>query len=164
MFLYLARHAWAGHFGDPGWPDDSLRELTPEGEQRYARMIDALAERGFSPRRIATSPYARCRQTAEIMAQGVGAEIEEIDALAPGANLETLLEWTANQQEEEVCWVGHNPDMPALASKLLGADAANLRFAKGSVCAVRFDDPPSATGELPFCELVWHVTAKVLGV
>ena len=25
MDLYIIRHAWAGHFGDPAWPDDSQR-------------------------------------------------------------------------------------------------------------------------------------------
>ena len=37
MFIYIARHAWAGDRGDPRWPDDSLRELTPEGVERFKR-------------------------------------------------------------------------------------------------------------------------------
>ncbi len=50
MFLYIARHAWAAERGDPRWPDDSLRELTPDGIERYTRMVKALAARGFSAR------------------------------------------------------------------------------------------------------------------
>ena len=44
MFLYIARHAWAGESGDPRWPDDSLRPLTPEGIEKID-MIVAVAHR-----------------------------------------------------------------------------------------------------------------------
>jgi phosphohistidine phosphatase len=95
MNLFLARHAWAGHFGDPGWSDDSLRELTPEGIERYSRVVQTLAERGFAPRRIATSPYSRCRQTADLIAKYTDhrPEVEELDALQPGSDLRALLIW-----------------------------------------------------------------------
>jgi phosphohistidine phosphatase SixA len=162
MFVYLARHAWAGQSGDPGWADDSLRELTPEGIERYIRVIQSLSSRGFTPRRIATSPYTRCRQTAKIIARYVtpGATIDELEALEPGSDLHSLVEWTTNQEGLDVCWVGHNPDMPRLAAALLDTGPANLRFAKGSIAAVRFygDVEPGAG------ELNWHVTAKLLGV
>ena len=59
MFIYIARHAWAGERGDPRWPDDSLRDLTPEGIERYAKVVKALAKRGFAPGRIATSRYTK---------------------------------------------------------------------------------------------------------
>ena len=65
MFIYIARHAWADARSAEKWPDDSLRELTPEGIARYQQMVHLLVERGFSPERIATSPYVRCRQTAD---------------------------------------------------------------------------------------------------
>src|SRR3954471_21323552 len=96
MFLYIARHAWAGEHGDSRWPDDSLRELTADGIQRYTNVVKALAECGFSPHRIATSPYTRCRQTADIVASHVASnpEIDELDALKPGSELEPLLEWS----------------------------------------------------------------------
>src|SRR6476660_6359215 len=96
MFLYIARHAWAGERGDPRWPDDSLRELTPASIERYTHVVKALAARGFSPERIATSPYTRCRQTAEIIAKLVDSQptIEELEALEPGSEVETLIEWS----------------------------------------------------------------------
>lgn len=162
MFIYLARHAWAGHFGDPGWPDDSLRELTPEGAERYDRVIETLAARGFGPQRIATSPYARCRQTADLIAKHTCGEqnVEELDALAPGSDLQELLAWATQQSCKEVCWVGHNPDMPALAAALLGEGRVDMRFAKGSIAAVRFDGANLAAAGT----LYWHITAKSLGL
>ena len=61
MFIYICRHAWAGERGDPQWPDDSLRELTPDGIERYTNVVKALATRGFAPTQIATSPIVTNR-------------------------------------------------------------------------------------------------------
>ena len=87
MFLYIARHAWAGESGDPRWPDDSQRPLTPEGMERYDEVVQALVERGFAPKQIVTSPYVRCRQTADMIAEHVhGASADRRDGGA-GAGL-----------------------------------------------------------------------------
>lgn len=165
MLIYLARHAWAGHYGDAPppdnpWRDDSQRPLTPAGVKRYRRVVAALAERGFAPERMAVSPYTRCRQTAELIAEAVGTLPEPFEELEPGAHLEPLLEWTNRVPAESVCWVGHNPDCERLLAELIGDAGASIRFAKGSVAAVRFDDTPAPGAGT----LQWHATAKVLGV
>jgi phosphohistidine phosphatase len=162
MLLYIARHAWAGERGDPRWPDDSLRPLTAEGIERYTAMLRLLAERGFAPARLATSPYVRCRQTADVIAKCVrpGPEIEETAALEPGSDLEALIEWTNAQNGSDVCWVGHSPDVEGLASALIGDGGGNVRFAKGAVAAIEFHGPIGEDAG----ELRWLVTAKVLGV
>ncbi len=120
MFIYIARHAWAGERGDPRWPDDSLRELTPEGIERYTEVVKALAEHGFAPARIVTSPYTRCRQTADIIAKYVDGkpEIDELEALEPGSDLDPLIEWTNEQGGKDVCWVGHSPDVERLGGRV----------------------------------------------
>ena len=162
MFLYIARHAWAGDYGDPRWSDDSLRELTPEGAERFMHVVQVLAKRGFAPERIATSPYARCRQTADIIARYVDGQppIDELEALEPGSDLDDLVEWTNEQGGRDVCWCGHNPDLQHLAGALVGG-GANIRFAKGAVAAIRFDDAGAILGG---GELYWLVTAKSLGL
>jgi len=162
MVVYIARHAWAGDFGDPRWRTDSERELTEEGAERYMRLVMALGERGFQPEAIATSPYARCVQTAELVAQHVTNDpwIEQLSALEPGSDLGAILRWIRLQQGADVCCVGHNPDVTYLTSALLGDQRANIRFAKGAIAAVRFyDEIDFGTGEL-----LWHTTAKVLGI
>src|SRR5688500_16612780 len=113
MFIYIARHAWAGERGDPRWPDDSLRELTPDGVERYTNVIKKLAARGLAPTRIATSPYTRCVQTAEIIANHVEGKpkIDELEALEPGSDLEPLVKWSRDQGDADTCWVGHSPDV-----------------------------------------------------
>ncbi len=162
MFIYIARHAWAYEFGDPRWPDDSLRELEPEGADRYMQVVQALAERNFAPDRIVTSPYTRCRQTAEIISQysANSPEILELDALQPGSQFDELVEWSRNAGGEQLCWVGHAPDVGLMTAALVGDGHANIRFAKGAIAAIRFHDQ-LRPGE---GELYWHVTAKSLGI
>ncbi len=162
MFIYVARHAWAGERGDPRWPDDSLRELTADGIGRYTRVVKALADRGFNPERIATSPYSRCRQTAEIIAQYVAGnpKIDELEALEPGSELEPLLEWSRAQGDRDTCWVGHSPDVERLTAELLGDGTARIRFAKGAVVAISFESEINAGAG----ELYWLATAKLLGL
>jgi phosphohistidine phosphatase len=163
MDLYIIRHAWAGHFGDPQWPDDRLRPLTLEGRQRFAQMIENLAGRGFAPQLVATSPMTRCRETAQIVAAGVAdaPQIVALDALLPGSDLEELLAWTARQTQrhEQIAWVGHAPDVGRLAAALIGDSDGWIHFGKGNVAALRFDGPPGIGAG----ELRWLVTAKLLG-
>jgi phosphohistidine phosphatase len=162
MFLYIARHAWAGERGDPRWPDDSLRELTPDGIERYAKVVQSLAEGGFKPARIATSPYTRCRQTADIIARHVAGKptIEELAALEPGSEIEPLIEWSRAQGDANTCWVGHSPDVERLTAELIGDGAALIRFAKGAIAAISFDAEINAGAG----ELNWLASAKSLGL
>jgi len=162
MFIYIARHAWAYEFGDPRWPDDSQRELEPEGAERYMQVVESLAERGFAPQMIATSPYARCVQTAEIIAKYAPdqAVIVELDALAPNSDFTALVEWSRQTDRKHICWVGHAPDVGLLTAALLGDQHANIRFAKGAIAAVRIDGKVDVAAG----ELIWHVTAKSLGL
>ncbi len=162
MFVFIARHAWAGERGDPRWPDDSLRELTAEGIERYAKVVKTLADRGLGPARIATSPYTRCRQTAEIIAKHVAGKptIEELAALEPGSDIDALIEWSNAQAGPDVCWVGHSPDVEDLAAELVSDGGARIRFAKGAIAAVFFDDEVAVGAG----ELHWLATAKMLGI
>jgi phosphohistidine phosphatase len=164
MFLYIARHAWAGERGDPRWPDDSLRELTADGITRYTKVVKALAERGFQPERIATSPYTRCRQTADVIAKHVSGQplVDDLEALEPGSELEPLLEWSQKyaRGENNICWVGHSPDVERLTAEMIGDGAGRIRFAKGAIAAISFEAEISTGAG----ELCWLATAKSLGV
>ncbi len=163
MDLFIIRHAQAGHFGDPQWPDDAKRPLSDEGAERFSCMVARLAGRGFVPEVIATSPLLRCVQTADIVAREVPGDpqVVELEALLPGNDLAELLQWT-NQQgrtHRRVAWVGHAPDVGRLAAELIGEREAWIRFAKGSIAAIRYHGPP----DLGNAELRWLVTEKILG-
>ncbi len=161
MFIYIVRHAWAGHFGDPEWPDDTQRPLTDTGSVRFASVVGRLVKRGFAPQRIATSPMVRCRQTADIIVAEVPGEPEVValDALLPGSDLAALLRWTTEQNGENVCWIGHAPDVADLTAALVCDPAAHIRFAKGACAAVQMEaGAKEGTGRL-----CWLATAKLLG-
>lgn len=159
--LYIVRHAWAGHFGDPDYPDDRLRPLTEDGRERFCRVVDTLADRGFQPRVIATSPLVRCRETADLIYQLVrgNPEVVELDSLRPGSDLEDMLRWTNRQEFGEVAWVGHAPDVGRMTAELIGNGEADIRFAKGAIAGVRFTGKAAKQAG----ELRWLLTAKMLG-
>jgi phosphohistidine phosphatase len=162
MLLYIVRHAWAGHSGDPQYPDDRLRPLTAEGRKRFRRMVRKLVKRSFDPAHIATSPLVRCRQTADVIADSIqcDAEVTELGDLAPGGELRPLLEWTQQQLPADVAWVGHSPDAERLIAELIGDRDGGVRLSKGAVACIQFDEE-LAPGH---GELIWLATAALLGV
>jgi phosphohistidine phosphatase len=162
MDLYIVRHAWAADRDDPQWSDD-VRPLTEAGRKRFAQMAATLVDRGMKPELIATSPLVRCVETARLLAAAAEkAQVVELDELRPGSDVDSLLRWTVRQanKHQQIAWVGHAPDVNRLAAALIGDGQGLIRFAKGAIAAVRFDDVPVLGGG----ELCWLVTAKVLGV
>jgi 8-oxo-dGTP diphosphatase len=80
--LYVVRHGKAG--SRSAWNDrDDLRPLTKPGR----RQADALAEMlaGHGVERILSSPYVRCRQTVEPLAERLRLPVDLSDALEEGA-------------------------------------------------------------------------------
>ena len=157
--LYIVRHAWAEEQGEE-YPDDERRPLTKPGRKRFRKFIKHLSKCGFNPRSVATSPLARCRETAEIIAKHVESEpkVTELDCLAPGSSLEPLIAWTRLQTEGDCAWVGHNPDVGRLAASLIGEPRLALHFAKGAVAAIDFDHEIAAGKG----QLRWLITADLL--
>jgi phosphohistidine phosphatase len=162
MFVYIVRHAWAHQHGDPRWPDDADRPLEADGAARFEKVVKRLEKIGWLPEIVATSPYERCRQTADIIAERLehAPEVVELDALAPGSDFDALATWSNSFECEAVAWVGHEPDVSRLAATLIGDHEAGFRFAKGAVAAISVNDEvgPGAG------ELHWFATAKLLGV
>jgi phosphohistidine phosphatase len=166
--LYIVRHAWAAGRDDPQWPEDDLRPLTEEGKERFSHVAAKLAGRGMRPEIIATSPLVRCVETARLLAAATDSvshaetEIVELDELRPGSDLGGLLRWTVRQarKHQQIVWVGHAPDVNRLTATMIGDGQGVIRFSKGSVAAIQFDDFPA----LGLGALRWLVTAKVLGV
>lgn len=161
MRLYIVRHAWAEEPSDFRYPNDSERPLTDDGRRRFRRLVEKLVSRGVRPKQIATSPYLRTVQSAEIFAKALEEKtnITKLEALAPGSDLDALLAWTAKLDEPEAAWVGHMPDVGALTSQLIGAATNRIGFSKGAIAAIDFDGKPEAGRGI----LCWLLTAKMLG-
>jgi len=161
--LYLMRHGPAGQRGGLGpHVDDGLRTLTDVGRKKMVRVAQGLRKLPARIDWVITSPLARAKETAEIVAKVVApnAPLTECEALAPGGSLQGLLSLLAQHADRtRVLLVGHEPDLSLLAGHLMGAGAkANLGFKKGGCCLIRLTEvPPRSAGEL-----VWWATPRLL--
>jgi len=85
--VFLVRHAHAGDRGD--WEgDDRLRPLSKKGWKQARAIAEQLEPLGVG--RLISSPYPRCVQTLEPLAERLGRKIENDDRLAEGAALAAL--------------------------------------------------------------------------
>lgn len=157
--LYLIRHAIAADRGDR-YPDDAKRPLTREGILRWKRQVRGLQALGVEIDLVLTSPLDRAMQTAEILAAGLfdRPAVETLDTLSPGASTSaTLQSLHAQNKARRVALVGHEPEIGALAARLMGAKGT-VPFKKGAVCRIDVDGfPPSTAGTL-----CWFLPPKVL--
>lgn len=157
--LYLIRHAPAADRGS-AYPDDALRPLTREGVQRWKRQVRGLLALGLELDLVLTSPLLRAKQTAEILAASLfdRPAIELVDSLSPGSTTASALQALASHAKaRRLALVGHEPEMGALAARLLGTKAP-IPFKKGAVCRIDVDAfPPSTVGTL-----CWFLPPRVL--
>jgi phosphohistidine phosphatase len=163
MKIVIVRHGIAMERED--WAaqseDDDLRPLTSEGEKRMrraARGIEAVLKGADV---VATSPLTRARQTAQIVADGLGvASLTEVTALAPGAGAEAVVAWLQSQDAEAtVVLVGHEPDLSELVAWLTTAShQAFMPLKKGSACLLEAEGRPDAGSFL----LRWALTPAQL--
>jgi 8-oxo-dGTP diphosphatase len=71
--IYLVRHAKAGNRRD--WHgEDDLRPVSPSGQRQADAIADTIADVGVE--RIVSSPYVRCRQTVDPLAQRLRLPVE----------------------------------------------------------------------------------------
>jgi len=149
MKLLLLRHGPAGdrvRWRELG-KEDFLRPLTAEGRARTRAAVKGLARLVGPPAAIATSPYARAAQTADLLARAFGVEApEELDAITPGAPPAAVLPWLAARARLDlVGLVGHEPQLGRLASWLLaGPEAPFLELKKAGACLLDLGGRPRA--------------------
>jgi broad specificity phosphatase PhoE len=80
--LYLVRHAKAGSRRDWEGPDRD-RPLSRKGRRQAEGLVELLADRPV--RRVLSSPYLRCVQTVEPLAEKLGLPVEQVAALGEDA-------------------------------------------------------------------------------
>jgi hypothetical protein len=71
--LFILRHGLAVERGTAGYAKDADRPLTPKGERKLWQIAEAMEALKLSFDVILASPYLRARQTAELVAEGLGA-------------------------------------------------------------------------------------------
>jgi len=129
------RHATAA---DAGGAPDALRPLTEQGRQEARETGRALRERGVGIGIVLSSPRLRARETAELLVEGFGTKVgvEFREALNCGASSATYLH-EIRGQAGPVLVVGHNPEISAITSGLVGQAVS---FRPATLCAIDLDD------------------------
>lgn len=127
--IYLVRHGKAEREHAHG---DAARRLSPDGRARFQKL---LLEAGAQLKvlRILTSPFARTRQTADLLAAAVHAPVEEVEELAPGRSTGREVLRLARGAGDGTAVVGHNPEM-AEAISIAAGRAEEVK--PGTVAAV----------------------------
>lgn len=141
MELYLLRHADAG---DPGaWNGlDADRPLSGKGQRQAERLGRFLAEIGFKPDALITSPKLRAAQTAELVAAATDAKTRRDDRLGGEVTVGTLAAVLRDAGDPtRVVVVGHDPDLSELVATLCGADRVPLK--KGALARIDIDGSPA---------------------
>src|SRR3954452_21588911 len=115
--IILVRHAEAEDraLGTP----DPERTLVAAGRRAARATGRALAALKVDPECVVTSPYPRARETAEIIAEELGAPLAD-DAALLGVEAGDLA-GLVKRHGGELVLVGHEPDFSVLLHEVTGA-------------------------------------------
>ncbi|HEX9291455.1 MAG TPA: histidine phosphatase family protein [Anaeromyxobacteraceae bacterium] len=127
--VYLVRHGKAEKQAAHG---DAARRLTPEGRARFTAFAEQLAPR-LEIARVVSSPFARARETAQILAAATGARLEESGELASGTSSGRELLALARRGGDGVALVGHNPELEEAIALAAGAEQ---KVRPGTIAAI----------------------------
>jgi 8-oxo-dGTP diphosphatase len=131
--LYVVRHAKAGVREAWSGPDVE-RPLTRRGRKQARRLVDRF--RGLEIQRILSSPFVRCVQTLEPLAQARGLPVEVATELGEGAGVGELLRGLEALGDRPTVVCGHGREIRSMIDRLEagGATIEGARgIAKGSV-------------------------------
>ena len=165
MELYLLRHGLAVMRDDLDYARDAQRPLTPKGKRQLRQIAAAMKPMGLRFDLILSSPFARARQTAEIVAGALKRQkqLALCDALTPNGDPEALMQQlnTAHPKAEAVLLVGHEPYLSRLISVLTaGGTELAMDFKKGGLCKLEIEKP----GYGRCATLKWLLTPKLMKV
>ena len=118
--LLLVRHSEAEEgFGK----QDFDRQLTPRGIAKVSELLLQIKAQNFSPQLIITSSAARTYQTAKLISEGIGYEVNNIASRQRiyNTSLDTLWYTVVDLPNEldTVMLVNHNPAISFLVGLLL---------------------------------------------
>lgn len=132
MSLFLIRHAKAGKRSQ--WDaDDSLRPLVEIGLKQSESIAESIVR--LSPTALFSSPYVRCMQTLQPLAQLRGLTVQSHHLLAEGADFVATVEWIHTLSDGTVM-CSHGDVIPQVINALerRGMEVSGFRDSrKGSV-------------------------------
>lgn len=161
MQIYFLRHGPAGSRME--WSgDDDARPLTDEGKARMTREAAVLQKLGVAPAVILTSPLARARQTAEIVAARLGSPDFVVcdERLSPGFGPRDLADILGDHRGvSSVMLVGHEPDFSLTIGEFVGGGRVALK--KGGLARVDVGAAPATAGGGEFSAVGAHDVSPV---
>ncbi len=154
--LYLLRHGIAEDYSESGLDYD--RKLTNEGEDLIKGQTMVMNKLGVQPDQIVSSPYLRSAETASIVAKHLEHLVpvthnEQVGCGFRLGEFQTIVE--TYRQSRSLMIVGHNPDLPVIASQLIGG--GNIDLKKGGLIRIEMDFADIGGGVLE-----WAFTAKAM--
>ena len=153
MQLYFFRHAEAED-GGTTLPDHA-RQLTKRGVERTHHAADVLKSLDVKPAHLYSSPLVRARQTADILAEALGVDVEEQAEVGPGFNARAVSELVNGApNNDSIMFVGHEPDFSATISSLIGGGWIDMK--KGGLARIDVDNMQPLRGML-----VWLIAPKI---
>jgi phosphohistidine phosphatase len=145
MELYFLRH---GDYAKKPGLKDAECPLSEQGIELMEREAAFMARLGVRPDLVLTSPLLRARQTAEIVARGLGlAGAHVVEArLGPGFGSKALEDILLERRDcAALMLVGHAPD---LADAISACTGGGVEMKKGSLARVDIGNPRSLSGSL----------------
>ena len=151
--LYLVRHGKAGSRHDWKGPDHE-RPLSKRGRRQAEGLVDLLAGRDIDA--VVSSPFVRCVETVQPLADKLGLGVETAAGLAEGASREEALALVARLTPTTAVLCSHG-DVIGLILDALAADGVDLpadspcgkgstwefQTTDGRVAGARYLPPPS---------------------
>jgi phosphohistidine phosphatase len=157
MKLYFLRHGVAVE--RPEWKGgDAERPLTEDGKERMTRSAAVIAGLDLELDAILTSPLARARQTADIVAEALNAKDKLLveSRLGIGFNRDQLTEILRDHTGcEALMLIGHEPSFSETIGALIGG--GRIVCKKGGLACVKLGDRTSLKGEL-----LWLIPPRLL--
>ncbi|MEO8274790.1 MAG: histidine phosphatase family protein [Thermoanaerobaculia bacterium] len=160
MKILIVRHGIAedlAAFAGSG-REDRLRPLTDDGRRKMRKVAEALSALVPELALVATSPYVRARDSAELLVRAFPERpvLSELAELAPtGSNVAVLKFLQAQKSLPLVACVGHEPNLSQLAAWLLtGREKSFIELRKGGACLLDFAGRVASGG----ATLLWHLT------
>lgn len=146
MELYFFRHGIAQ---DPSLSTpDHLRELTEEGVRELRHAAPMIKKLNLKLTHLYASPLVRAQQTAAILADTLGIEVEIKPEIGPGFRRAAVEKLVRDLDERSaVMFVGHEPDFSTTIGELTGG---RVEIKKASLARVDVTGVNPLSGELVY--------------
>ena len=116
MTIFLIRHAHAGKRSE--WTaDDRLRPLSKRGAEQAERLTTVVGDLVVG--RILSSPYVRCMQTIEPLAEKFEIEIQSSEVFAEGADADAAYQALLELDAFDGVACSHGDLIPRLHRRLV---------------------------------------------